>query len=116
VHQARDKALAQATVEGRGYVVTADPHRVKSADQAKALGRSLLWWCAQRSAVEKVLPGVRWWHRNYVRTPEHLLQDIVDSWLEHGNLSIVARRQKARQPGKYQRMDRSEKTARGWSP
>jgi hypothetical protein len=80
VHQARDKALAQATVEGRGYVVTADPHRVKSADQAKALGKSLLWWCAQRSAVEKVLPGVRWWHRNYVRRSTYCRTSWIVGW------------------------------------
>jgi hypothetical protein len=56
VHDARDKALEKATVEGRVYVVTANATRVKSAEQARTLGKSLLPWCAQRTTVEKVLP------------------------------------------------------------
>jgi hypothetical protein len=49
---------------------------VKSADQAKALGKDLLIWCAQRTAVEKVLPDEM--VAPELRTVEHL-QDIVDS-------------------------------------
>jgi hypothetical protein len=57
-------------------VVAADPHRVKSADQAKVLGKSLLLWCAQRSAVERVLPEEE--VAPEFRAPEHL-QDTVES-------------------------------------
>jgi hypothetical protein len=75
VHEARDKDLAQAAVEGRVYVVTADAHRVKSADQARAFGKGpLLLWCAQRSTVEKVLPGDM--VAPELRTSEHL-QEIM---------------------------------------
>jgi hypothetical protein len=45
---------------------------------AKALGKSLLLWCAQRSAVEKVLPDEM--VAPELRTAEHL-QDIVDRQL-----------------------------------
>ena len=57
-------------------MVTASSHRVKSADQAKALGKDLLIWCAQRTSVEKVLPDEM--VAPELRTVEHL-QDIVDS-------------------------------------
>jgi hypothetical protein len=56
VHEARDKELAQATVEGRVYVVSANASKVKSAEQARAFGKTLLLWCAQRSTVENILP------------------------------------------------------------
>ena len=37
------------------------------------------------------------------------VQDILDCWLEHGELSTTARRQKARQLDRYKRTDRSER-------
>jgi hypothetical protein len=42
-----------------------------------------------------------------IRTPEHL-QEILDCWLEHGELSIVARRTKAKYQDKYRRTDRAK--------
>jgi hypothetical protein len=43
-----------------------------------------------------------------LRTPEQL-QDIMECWLEHGELSIVAARQKVRHQDRYRRTDRAEK-------
>jgi hypothetical protein len=72
VHEARDKELAQAAVEGRLCVVTANADKVKSADQARAFGWTLLLWCAQRSTVEKTLLDDM--VAPELRTPEHLLR------------------------------------------
>jgi hypothetical protein len=70
VHEARDKELAQATVEGRAYVVALDASRTKSAEQARASGKSLLMWCAQRTTVENILPdGIA---PPEARTAEHM--------------------------------------------
>ena len=105
VHEARDKELTQATVEGRVFVVALDANRAKSAEQARSPGKTLLLWCAQRSTVEKILPDGM--VSPETRTAEHL-QLILESWLEHGELSTVARRQKARYQDKYRRTDRTE--------
>jgi hypothetical protein len=43
------------------------------------------------------------------RTPEHV-QEILGSWLEHGELSTVTRRQKARYRDQYRRTDRAEQS------
>jgi hypothetical protein len=105
VHEARDKELAQATVEGRVYVVALGANMIKSAEQARTFGKTLLLWCAQRSTLKNILPeGMV---APGCRTPEQL-QDILESWVEHGELSIVARRQKARYQDKYRRTDRAE--------
>ena len=77
VHEARDKELAQATVEGRVYVVALDASRIKSAEQAQASGKTLLLWCAQRTTVEKILPDDMVAPEQ--RTPEHL-QACRISW------------------------------------
>ena len=42
VHEARDKELAQATVEGRAYVVSLDSTRIKSVEQARTSGKTIL--------------------------------------------------------------------------
>jgi hypothetical protein len=107
VREARNKELAQATVEGRVYVVSLDSTRVKSAEQARTSGKAiLLWlWCAQHTTKVQILPdGMVAPER---RTLEHL-QEILESWLEHGELGIVARRQKARYQDRYRRTDRAE--------
>jgi hypothetical protein len=105
VHEARDKELMQAAVEGRVFVVALDANRVKSAEQARSSGKTLLLWCAQRSSVKKILPeGMV---PPEARTAEHM-QLILGSWLEHGELSTVARRQKASYQDKYRRTDRME--------
>jgi hypothetical protein len=83
VHEARDKELTQATVEGRVYVVALDASRIKSAEQARASGKTLLLWCTQHSTVEKIWPDGMVAPEQ--RTPDHL-QDILGSWLEHGEL------------------------------
>jgi hypothetical protein len=70
LHEARDKELAQATVEGRAYVVALDASRIKSAEQARASGKALLLWCAQRTTVEKILPDDMVAPEQ--RTPDHL--------------------------------------------
>jgi hypothetical protein len=90
VHDARDKELMQATVEGRVFVVALDANRAKSAEQARPSGEALLLlWCAQRSTAEKILPDGM--VSPETRTAEHL-QLILGCWLEHGELGIVARR------------------------
>jgi hypothetical protein len=50
VREARSKDLAQATVEGRVYVVMLDSTRVKSAEQARTSGKAILLWCAARTS------------------------------------------------------------------
>ena len=50
------KDLAQATVEGRVYVVTLLAKQTRSAEQARAFGKTLLMWCAQQSTETKILP------------------------------------------------------------
>jgi hypothetical protein len=42
VHEARDKELAKATVEGRAFVVSLHSSMTKSAEQARAFGKTLL--------------------------------------------------------------------------
>jgi hypothetical protein len=51
-------------------------------------------WCAARATEAQILPpdGMV---KPEIRTPKHL-QEILECWLEHGELSIVARRVKAR--------------------
>jgi hypothetical protein len=83
-------------------VVSLDSTRIKSAEQARTSGKTMLLWCAPEV---RILPdGMVAPER---RTPEHL-QEILESWLEHGKLSIVARRQKARYQLQYRRTDRAE--------
>jgi hypothetical protein len=86
-------------------VVTLHSGQTRSAEQARAFGKALLMWCAQRSTESKILPD------NMVppeaRTTEQK-QEIVECWLQHGELSIVARRQKARNFDKWKRHDRTE--------
>jgi hypothetical protein len=87
------------------HVVVLDSTRVKSAEQARTSGKSILLWCAARATELQILPDGM--VKPELRTPEHL-QDILESWLEHGELSTVARRQKARYQDKYRRSDRAE--------
>ena len=103
VREARQKDLAQATTEGRVYVTILDADRVKSAEQARAAGKAILMWCAGRETETQILPDGM--VKPELRTPEHL-QEILECWLEHGDLSIVARRKKARFQDKYKRTDR----------
>jgi hypothetical protein len=105
VREARQKDLAQATTEGRVYVAVLDADRVKSAEQARAAGKAILMWCAGRETETQILPDGM--VRPDLRTPEHL-QEILECWLEHGELSIVARRKKARYQDKYKRTDRQQ--------
>jgi hypothetical protein len=57
IHEARDKELAaKATNEGRVYVVTLLAKQTRSAEQARAFGKTLLMWCAQQSTETKILP------------------------------------------------------------
>ena len=56
VHEARDKELSKATADGRVYVVTLHAQQTRSAEQARAFGKALLMWCAQRSTETKILP------------------------------------------------------------
>jgi hypothetical protein len=42
VREARNKELAQATVEGRVYVVSLDSTRIKSVEQARTSGKTIL--------------------------------------------------------------------------
>jgi hypothetical protein len=105
VHEARDMELAKATTEGRVYVVALHGQQTRSAEQARAFGKTLLMWCAQQSTETTILP------ENTV-PPEarekDQQQEIVEHWLQHGDLSIVARRVKARQLDKWKKHDRHE--------
>jgi hypothetical protein len=68
IHEACDKELAKATVEGRVFVVSLHSSiMTKSAEQARAFGKTLLLWCAQRSTESRILPRMAWWHRRNVR-------------------------------------------------
>jgi hypothetical protein len=71
------KDLAQATVEGRVYVVILDADRVNSAEQARAAGKAILMWCAARATEQQILlDGMV---KPELRTPEHL-QEILECW------------------------------------
>ena len=105
VREARQKDLAQATTEGRVYVVLLDADRVKSAEQARAAGKAILMRCAARETETQILPDGM--VKPDLRTPEHL-QEILECWLEHGELSIVARRKRARFQDKYKRTGRQQ--------
>jgi hypothetical protein len=88
-------------------VVALESTRIKSAEQARTSGKAILMWCAQRTTEVRILPdGMVAPGR---RTPEHM-QEVLESWLEHGELSIVARRQKARYQGQHRRKDRAEQS------
>jgi hypothetical protein len=56
VHEARDRELAKATVGGRAFVVSLHSSMTKSAEQARAFGKTPLLWCAQRSTESRILP------------------------------------------------------------
>jgi hypothetical protein len=106
-HEARDRELAKATVEveGRVYAVTLLAEQTRSAEQARAFGKTLLMWCAQRSTESRIMP------ENTVppeaRTTEQK-QEVVEHWLQHRELSIVARRAKARYVDTWKKHDRKE--------
>ena len=87
VREARQKDLAQATREGRVYVVLLDADRVKSAEQARAAGKAILMRCAARETETQILPDGM--VKPDLRTPKHL-QEILECWLEHGELGTVA--------------------------
>jgi hypothetical protein len=77
IHEARDKELAKATVEGRVSVVSLHSSMTKSAEQARAFGKTLLLWCAQRSTESRILPDGMVAPEE--RTTEHL-QDYRTLW------------------------------------
>jgi hypothetical protein len=77
VREARSKDLAQATVEGRVYVVILDADRAKSAEQARASGKAILMRCAARATETQILPDGM--VKPELRTPEHL-QEILGCW------------------------------------
>jgi hypothetical protein len=65
----------------------------------------MLMWCAQRSTETKILPEST--APPEARTKEQQ-QEIVEHWLQHGDLSTVARRVKARYVDKFKKHDRKE--------
>jgi hypothetical protein len=67
VHEARDKELAQATVEGRVYVVSADVNK-KSSRRNRRGHLERPYCCGARSAQRwKRYCRMAWWHRSSVR-------------------------------------------------
>jgi hypothetical protein len=78
VREARNKDLAQATVEGRVYVVMLDSTRVKSAEQARTSGKAILLWCAARATESQILPDGM--VKPELRTPEHLQEILSVGW------------------------------------
>jgi hypothetical protein len=86
-HEARDRELAKATVEGGVFMVLClHSSMTKSAEQARAFGKALLLWCAQRSTESRILPDSMVAPEE--RTTEQL-QEIAGCWLQHGELSTV---------------------------
>ena len=86
---------------------------MKTAHQARMVGKDLLMWLAKECAIFRLLP--RGMGHPKDRTEEHV-QAIVDHWLEHGELSIVGKRTVAQSRNNYmQQRDRDERDhTLGW--
>ena len=81
----------EATREGRVYVVVVacTPRLVKSALQARKVGKDILMWLGKECAIFRLLPEGMVHPKE--RTEEHV-QTAVGHWREHGELSTVAKR------------------------
>jgi hypothetical protein len=89
VHVARAEETNEATQEGRVYVVVCTPRLVKTAHQARTLGKDILEWLAKECVMFRLLPeGMV----NPKERTEEQVQEIVEHWLEHGELSIAGER------------------------
>jgi hypothetical protein len=90
VHQARADETDEATREGRVFVAACTPRLVKTAHQARMVGKNIyiLTWLAKECVIFRLLPEGMGHPKD--RTEEHV-QAIVDHWLEHGELSTVGK-------------------------
>ena len=89
VHAARTEETNEATQEGRVFVVACTPRLVKTAQQARTLGKDILEWLAQECIISRLLPeGMV----SPEKRTEENVRDIVEHWLAHGELSIVGKR------------------------
>jgi hypothetical protein len=106
VFEARIEEMDNATREERVYVVHCTPRLVTSANQARQLGKDILAWLSKECVIEKLLPeGMV---KPEKRTEDHVAM-VVDHWLEHGELSTVAKRAKTHQRNRFtQQRDRAE--------
>ena len=62
---------------------------MKTAHQARMVGKDMLTWLAKECVIFRLLPGGMGHPKD--RTEEHV-QATVDHWLEHGELSTVGKR------------------------
>jgi hypothetical protein len=98
VQQARAEETNEATQKGRVYVVSCTPRLVKTAHQARMVGKDILEWLAKDCVMFRLLPeGVV---NPKERTEEHV-HAIAEHWLEHGELSIVGKRAVAQSRNKH---------------
>ena len=108
VHVARAEETNEATQEGRVYVVACTPRLVKTAHQARTLGKDILEWLAKECVMFRLLPeGMV----NPKERTEEQVQEIMEHWVEHGELSIVGKRTVAQsRHAKTGQRDRDERT------
>jgi hypothetical protein len=92
VGAARSAELAENAGAGRVYVVMGEPKAVRNAHEARVLGKDMLLWRARDETHKEIIPeGMA---APTERTAEDL-NKIVDSWLQHGELGTIAKRQTA---------------------
>ena len=92
VSAARSAELAENAGAGRVCVVMGEPKAVRNAHEARVLGKDMLLWRARDETHKDIIPeGMA---APTERTAEDL-NKIVDSWLQHGELGTIAKRQTA---------------------
>jgi hypothetical protein len=79
---------------------------VRNATEARALGKDVLMWCAQEVTDTSILPQDTATPTARTQTD---LDNIIDHWLQFGELSIVAKRQVVNGVGAYGKSERTEK-------
>jgi hypothetical protein len=89
---ARAAELAEDAGAGRVYVVMGEPKAVRNAFEARVLGKDILLWRAWDETRKEILPD------GMAAPTERTAKDLnttVGSWLQHGELSTIAKRQSA---------------------
>jgi hypothetical protein len=94
VSAARSAELAENAGAGRVCVVMGEPKAVRNAHEARVLGKDMLLWRARDETRKRkeILP------EDMAAPTERTAEDlnkIVGSWLQYGELGIIAKRQTA---------------------
>jgi hypothetical protein len=103
---ARIAEMDAAARAGRVYVVSCTPRLVRSAIQARQLGKDIMMWLAKGCNLDRLLPeGMV---KPEERTDEHVLT-VLEHWLEHGDLSTTV----PKNVTKHQRNNHTQQRERG---